>query len=135
METITVMTYEDWNREIKRRIKRKIVRKWNKGIENVRYVLHRYPKQVVYGMLGFAFFLALQNYATEMDIDAEADTFERTGWITDNGTITMENGDVITFEGIKHNAEWGDKVIVEFNGNHTAEVEDDEIINIAKAMF
>lgn len=150
----TVMTYDEWVKERKRRMKRKFAKKWNRCIESVRETLHSFSiREKVMSALAITSVALMVTvmfpYAANADTDAECVrvakgryydymcvvTKDGNEWLLDDSNPTenrymecrgFQDGNGI-YMPIFHNEE---RVRVTFDTKGTEDVTDDEITNV-----
>lgn len=145
----TVMTYDQWKKEVVRRCKKRFVRRWNKGIENIRETLHSFSlrKAVVtaYATTGIILGLFVSQYAVNADMGAECVrvsngtyydymaivTSDGEEWLLDDSNPSenryMEPKENGIYMPIFENRE---SVRVTFDTMGTEDITDDEITNV-----
>lgn len=154
MQTIEVMTYDEWKVERKRRAYKKFAKTWNNGIESVRETLHSFSiREKVMSAVAITSVALMVTvmfpYAAKADTDAECVrvakgryydymcvvTKDGNEWLLDDSDPTKnrymecrgyQEGNGI-YMPIFHN---GERVRVTFDTKGTEDITDDEILNV-----
>ena len=145
----TVMTYDQWKVERKRRMKRKFAKKWNRVIESVRETLHSFSlREKVLSVIAVTSVITMATvvfpYAAKADLGAECIRVENGNyydymcvvdsngeeWLLDD-SLSSENRYMHEVDGIYMPVfEQGECVQITFDTKGTQDIYDDEIVNI-----